>query len=497
MDKIKELTKEQEEYLPIFREECRKIALKSDPIDKDNARKAVKDLYKAAGQDEPVVLFFDSPLQCLFARLILKNLPSFDDQLLHHLSSKLFGQIDDQLDDQLFSQLSDQLCRKLGGQLIYQLWGQLKRQLKGQFNDQLKDQLRNQLFGEVSDQIDYQLKRQLLNQLDDQLLHHLSGKLLDQIDDQLDDQLSSQLSEQLWRKLGGQLIYQLWDQLRDKLNGPLNGLIKDQPRNQLYGEVSDQIDYQLLSQLLINLSGQLKSQLDEQLDDQLYDKLSDKFKGQLKDQLKDLNQSLWMIGGWDYYWLSFYKFAQIIGVKYKNQSHLDAYINYANECSGMYAYKNIAFCFDRPKTKFDENNLLHCEDDYAMKFNDGYGFCAWHGTRVPDDWILKKSLDAKTVITWENTEQRRAAYEIYGWVNILSELNSVTIDKNSDDYHGELLEVDIPDIGKEKILKYKCGTGRWFASPVSPHNKTAIQAQAELRGLPEAIIAASNTQLRT
>ena len=64
-----------------------------------------------------------------------------------------------------------------------------------------------------------------------------------------------------------------------------------------------------------------------------------------------------------------------------------------------------------------------------------------------------------------NVEQRRAACELVGWVNILSQLNAKTIDIDDDDI-GTLLEVEIPDSGKEKFLQVKCGTGREFALPV-------------------------------
>ena len=39
-------------------------------------------------------------------------------------------------------------------------------------------------------------------------------------------------------------------------------------------------------------------------------------------------------------------------------------------------------------------------------------------------------------------------------------------------------DLDIPDIGREKFLKVKCGTGREFAIPVPPDMKTALEANA-------------------
>jgi hypothetical protein len=52
------------------------------------------------------------------------------------------------------------------------------------------------------------------------------------------------------------------------------------------------------------------------------------------------------------------------------------------------------------------------------------------------------------------------------------------IDEDEDAMIGTLLEVNIPDIGREKFLKVLCGTGRTFAIPVPPNMNTALQAQA-------------------
>jgi len=40
------------------------------------------------------------------------------------------------------------------------------------------------------------------------------------------------------------------------------------------------------------------------------------------------------------------------------------------------------------------------------------------------------------------------------------------------------LEVDIPDIGKERFLKVQCGTGRHFILPVPPDTKTALDGNS-------------------
>ena len=182
------------------------------------------------------------------------------------------------------------------------------------------------------------------------------------------------------------------------------------------------------------------------------------------------------------HWIAYYLFAQRIGVEYpeKNSELLRCWATLAKSIGWWTPYEGHCFISDRPRVvRFDNEKRLHREDGLAIEYSDGWGVAAWHGTRVPREWILdKKSLTAKTALTWQNVEQRRAACEILGWVNVLKELNAKTIDKDEDPGIGELVEVEIPEIGREKFLRVLCGTGREFALPVPPDMKTALQANS-------------------
>jgi hypothetical protein len=149
---------------------------------------------------------------------------------------------------------------------------------------------------------------------------------------------------------------------------------------------------------------------------------------------------------------------------------------------GTFRVMHEKFCIvaDFPETlKIDDQNRPHCQDGPSHRWRDGWSLYRWHGVDVPANWILdKNSLTAKEAITWVNIEQRRAACEILGWAKILEELDAKVIDEDDDPEIGTLLEVSLPDTGKERFLKVKCGTGRTFALPVPPDTDTAMKAQA-------------------
>jgi hypothetical protein len=158
------------------------------------------------------------------------------------------------------------------------------------------------------------------------------------------------------------------------------------------------------------------------------------------------------------------------------------------EHAGWYwPFENAVVITERPTTlKRDDRNRLHSETGMALSYSDGWGIYAWHGTRVPKEWIEdKKSITPDIALKWENAEQRRCACEIVGWHNILPMVNAKLIDKDPNPQYGELYEVKHESLGnqKELFLKVQCGTGRTFCIPVTNFKqRTAKEANAATYG---------------
>ena len=244
---------------------------------------------------------------------------------------------------------------------------------------------------------------------------------------------------------------------------------------------------QLSSQLFSQLSSQLYSQLDSQLDSQLVSQLVSQ---NLKDAWSSFYKSWMMTGQSTVSWVAFHTFAAKIGVKYDAGlwTFFEAWASLGESVSWWSVYDGVCIISDRPRTlSYDAERRLHSETGPAIAFSDGWAVHAWHGTRIPAEWIEDKaSLTAKTALTWKNIEQRRSACEILGWNAVLTELKAKTIDKDAEPEIGELVEVTIPDVGKERFLRVTCGTGRQFALPVPPTMKTALQANAWTYGIDDA-----------
>jgi len=202
---------------------------------------------------------------------------------------------------------------------------------------------------------------------------------------------------------------------------------------------------------------------------------------------KQIKWELWRAGQ---FWISWNVFIDTLlkFIPYNKiyDSNIEEY-KLAKSAGYYWAFEKLAIICERPKLiKLDDQNRLHNPDGPSISYGPLFELYSWHGVTIPKEWILDKTfLTAEIALKTVNIEQRRAACEILGWNKIVKGLKGKVIDKHPNPQVGELIEVHIPDIGKEKFLRVLCGTGREFALPVPPEMKTALQAQAWTWGLNE------------
>lgn len=189
---------------------------------------------------------------------------------------------------------------------------------------------------------------------------------------------------------------------------------------------------------------------------------------------------------WDYYIMAFYESAcsvlpnkEFEGAEFIYQSLFPAFEAGLGYLIGLGEFV-VGVCL--PQAFIDEENRIHCANGPAITWGDQKSYW-WHGIEVPAKWIENKdNVDPALCLNHPNIEQRRALCEILGWEKVISQLNPVVIDKDDPEV-GELMEVDLPDAGKNRFLKVRCGTGRTFVIPVPPTVNTALEANAWTYGI--------------
>ena len=226
----------------------------------------------------------------------------------------------------------------------------------------------------------------------------------------------------------------------------------------------------------------------------LWDNLRDNLRANLGDNLwvnlraNLAKEKIWnpnfLWGSQDLYWIAWFRFAQKIGCVFAEQDAriLDIMERISVQCEWWWPFEGVVIVSQRPTVKWDDEGRIHSESGHAISYRGGYGLSAWHGQVIPDEWVTGKPPCAADALHWPNMDQRAAACEIVGWHNILDQLQARTVDDSGDAVWGRLVEVDLPDSGKERFLDALCGTSRRFCLPVPPKTKTVDEAQSVLHG---------------
>ena len=225
----------------------------------------------------------------------------------------------------------------------------------------------------------------------------------------------------------------------------------------------------------------VRASVGDSVRDSVRDSVGDSVRDSVWDSVGDsVGDSVWDsgYGQHDANWIGFYEyFRKELGLMAQTDKLQG--LQKITENAGWYLpHQGICWISERHCIVMqDERKRLHNEHGPAVKYPDGWAIYAWHGVRIPSEWIENKAtITPEIALKWQNLEQRRVACEIIGWEKILNELNANTINKDKDPQIGELVEVNLPDAGKERFLRVTCGTGRRFALAVPPTCKTALEA---------------------
>lgn len=198
------------------------------------------------------------------------------------------------------------------------------------------------------------------------------------------------------------------------------------------------------------------------------------FGSECLDQHIDSSENLWNIAEAE--------FAKEAGFKVKKDilSINEIMKRISMQCEYWWPFKDVVIVSQKPVVlKVDENYRLHSENGKALEYSDGTGASVWHGQLIPCEWLKGSPPTVQDAINREIKEQRPAACEIVGWTKVLDELEAVEIDNSGNPEMGRLVEVELPDSGKEKFLDAINEAGQRYALPVPPATKTVDEAQAQ------------------
>jgi len=318
------------------------------------------------------------------------------------------------------------------------------------------------------------------------MLKELFGK---QVRQQVRQQVWQQVEQQVWQQVRQQVRQQVWQQVWQQVGQQVEQQVRQQVWQQVGQQVEQQVWQQVEQQVWQQVEQQVWQQVRQQVEQQVRQQVEQQVEQQVRQQGLKAAQDGYSNYGLNAFWSSWSAyvsfFRDVCGWDDPILERFSIDEDIIKSCGWTWWHQNVLAISDRPKEIHrDDQGRLHCETGPSIAYRDGWSLWHWHGVSVPSGWIENKSsLTAQIALTWENIEQRRAACEILGWNTVLKELDAKTIDRDEEPEVGELVEVTIPDIGRERFIRVRCGTGREFALPVPPTMKTALEANLWTYGI--------------
>ena len=245
----------------------------------------------------------------------------------------------------------------------------------------------------------------------------------------------------LGENVGDQVRDQVWAQVRDQVG--------DQVWAQVRAQVRDQVGDQVWAQVRAQVRDQVRDQVWAQVRDQVWAQV----RAQVRDQVGAAYWSQHEAG-----WLSFYSFfATQVGLE--DAKRLEPLTRIAKSCGWLWFFADAAIITDRPRVlRRDESNRLHCENGPAIEYRDRFSIYAWHGTRLPAEWVENRlTIDPAEILKAENVEQRAAGAAMIGWPRMVDKLKRKVIDGDPDSDMGALIELTLPGLREPgRFLQARC-----------------------------------------
>jgi hypothetical protein len=352
-----------------------------------------------------------------------------------------------------------QLC--YGHQVLTQVWDQVRDQVWAQVGAQVGEKVRVQVWAQVGDQVGDQVRNQVWVQIGDQVRA--------QVRDQVRDQVMDQVWDQVWDQIGDQVGEKVWTQVWTQVRTQVRDQVRDQVRIQVGTQIGDQVRTKVRDQVWAQVLNQIGDQVGEKVINNINKSDGEIFRKAYGGLVYGQHET----------WLSFYDYLQYVGI---DTSKLDGLYKMAESSGWWLPYKNVAFVSDRPnKIHLDDQGRLHCEDEAAIQYRDGWGVYAIHGVRVPEYIILHPGeITTEKIESEANVEIRRIMLDRYGWDRYLLEKGEVI----STDKYGTLYRKITLDDEPIVMVKVKNstpepdGSYKDYLIRVPPETRTAKQAVA-------------------
>lgn len=221
-EKIKKLTKEQEQKLPEYREKWISLGLSAQKMDREKASAAIDQVYSCAGLPPPKIkIWLKSPYEGVIGAWWLK-------QILRTMR----GTVLDKAKAKIMIKAGKEAGDPAGGRIRAELLAQIRNEVKDQVGTQVEDKIKEHIGEKVKDAVRDRLWIHVWNQVKDQML---KPEPKDPVWNRVWVQVWAQVWDQVWTKkpqrgarIGTHIRAEILPQIKDQVKSQIETLLENE-----------------------------------------------------------------------------------------------------------------------------------------------------------------------------------------------------------------------------------------------------------------------------
>lgn len=192
------------------------------------------------------------------------------------------------------------------------------------------------------------------------------------------------------------------------------------------------------------------------------------------------------VGGW-YWGVTFVNFFFDICKLKLSKDIMERALAYQKVCESVnYIWTNSNFVIvcERPiRIERNAEGRLHSNKNKAIEYSDGYGLYYIHGVKFTEEQFNKiKDASISEIISWKDIDQRSALLRERPVEELLKEVPKKLIDSTYECGGYKLYEIELPSIGKARIMTYKSWSSKKkYIKFVPPESSNCLETIASLR----------------
>jgi len=271
--------------------------------------------------------------------------------------------------------------------------------------------------------------------------------------DSVGDSVRDSVRDSVWDSVRDSVLDSVWasvgDSVRASVLDSVGASVRDSVRDSVWASVGDSVR----DSVWASVGDSVWASVRDSVWDSVWASVLDSVGASVLDSVgASVRDSVWasvrasVYGSHDSSWLSFYDYF-LNGCHLACIEPLRPLIDLAHHCGWWIPYQQLCILQHRHcELHRDADGRLHNPFGMAVKYRDGWGVYAWHGTHIPLEqaWIIEESnrLDSRAIDAEDNAELRRVMLEIFGHDRYLIESGLQPTD--SSDY-GELFRKSLSD----------------------------------------------------